>query len=287
MEKLFKNKFLSKGYLSLFLTCLSLEAEEFLEEPNLPWKERFEVYTGYTIRSPTNLWGPIKEVGAQWLHKWSCSTTLQVALTGFDRYQREITPNEVGFPPEGNGALLSLGCWHDWSDCCYTFCAIARGSNSTYLPEFRFDGELYWKFGTEKNIIIPLGVTYLRYYFPQLEWCLSSGLNYYYCSWVFSYRLFWHLTSPGDHQALSHKIALMQGKEGAAWNTLVVSFGREAFDTSYTLDPITVNRASFGFSFERRQWIGCNWGCMLKGSYTWVESPYILYQGVLGFFYDY
>jgi YaiO family outer membrane protein len=284
---------------TLVLFCSSVFADQFDEEreygidfedesktylegdinqtiPSTTWNSRVDAYVAYTYRRPKQ-WSPFEEATCNFYQKAGWNTTLFFGVTAFDRHSNG----------ESNGVVGTIAAWKDWSTKLYTFTAFAKGTRCTYLPRFRFDHDFYFKIGCENQFVIPFGFTYFKYFSVNRDIICSTGLQYYTGRWIFGYRLFFHNSHPGNHNALSHKINITYGQEGYSWTYFDVYWGKEAFEATYVVNPSAVNRPSFGATLNHRHWLGCQWGAYGEIGYVWVESPYILYRALLGLFKEY
>ena len=98
----------------------------------------------YSIRQPSAIYSRVKEFNMSYYYKRSCETTILLGSSGY-------------LQDEGNGLLAKIGLYQDWLPNVYTFTSVTTGTNTPYLPRFRFDHDFYLKVGESKQWVIPLG----------------------------------------------------------------------------------------------------------------------------------
>lgn len=190
-----------------------------------------------------------------------------------------------GFHRNVGDALLGVGgAYKDWNDRIYTYTALAAGSDSIYLPQFRFDNDFNFKFGDKRNIVGTLGLTYVNYHNTHEDLILSSAITLYLQNLITTYRIFRNKSDPGNIISFSHLIDVACGKEEKQWTNLTLSFGNQAYLADYLAKPEEVNQDSIYLVLKHRHWIKKGWGILGDLSYFKLEDGYKKFGLSLGFF---
>ena len=173
--------------------------------------------------------------------------------------------------------ILIFGTAHDWSDSFYTYTAIAAGTKADYLPEYRFDQDLNFKFGKLRNIVWTIGATYINYHIPANDLILSSGLMVYLPKLVIEYRLFRNRSNPGNVVSYTHLGSAGYGAEKKSWTYFTVSKGSQAYLATYITTPQEVRQKAMNLSLEHRRWITKNFGFAIDLDYVDLKQGYKKY----------
>lgn len=233
--------------------------------------QRVEAYLLYESLDPSDIYGSWTNILLSYYASAQKGLTWFFQLGGFSR--------NVG------DALLGVGgAYKDWGDRLYTYTALAAGSDSAYLPKFRFDNDFNFKIGNKRNIIWTLGLTYVNYHNAHKDLILSSGITLYFQSLITTYRIFRNKSDPGSITSFSHLIDLAYGKEGSQWTNLTFSFGNQAYLADYLTKPEEVNQDSVYLVLKHRRWVKNGWGILTDISYFNLEEGYKKFGLSLGFF---
>ena len=153
------------------------------------------------------------------------------------------------FRKEGNGVQLVGGIYKDWNLWLYTYTAAAAGTNSDYLPHYRFDHDFNFKFGKKRNYVFTVGGTYVDYHVNHRDLILSAGLAGYFNKWILEYRIFRKLSNPGNVVSFSNTFGVTYGSEGTHWRSLLFSFGNQAYYSTELASPEKVRPKLVGTCF--------------------------------------
>jgi YaiO family outer membrane protein len=189
---------------------------------------------------------------------------------------------------EGKNDYIGLfGFAKDWNPNLYTYTVVAKGTVSTYLPNARFDHDFNFKVGKKRNVLLTLGVTYIKYYVPAEDFIISSGLTWYLGHWVSAYRLFWNHKKPGNIRSFSHLASLEYSIDKAHSTALSVSWGSQAYLALYVLLPEQIRQSAFNINLLHRQWITRGIGCFGQVGYLDLKDTYRKYLLTGGIFFEF
>ena len=188
---------------------------------------------------------------------------------------------------DGNGVLWTGGIYKDWNPGFYTYTALASGTNSDYLPQFRIDHDLNFKFGKNREFVWTVGAAYIDYHVDHRDFVLSTGLTGYFDKWILGYRVFWNVSSPGRVGSFSQTFDVTYGKEGEHWTSLIFSYGNQAYSSTDLASPETIDQTSREVLLKHRHWIGENWGLYGETSAFHLQDGYGKYGFRLGVFWDF
>jgi len=187
----------------------------------------------------------------------------------------------------GTGFLGNAGAYLDWSPSFYTYSAFSAGTNTDIFAKFRIDQEFNVKVGESKEIDIPLGFTYIQSDQISNVVTLYSGFTFYLPAWLITVKAFLNYTNPGTLMSTSYLISIGNGKEGAEWNYLDLTFG----DLSYLPASIPlaniINEHSAYLSYKHRKWLNNVFGWFSDLNYLNVVDTYQKYGVTLGFFFEF
>lgn len=234
-------------------------------------RNRIELDVGYAYLS--NNYGSWENGRLMYLRR-ELTFTYFFELEGFSR-------------KEGDGVLFVGGIYKDWNPWLYTYSAAAAGTNSEYLPHYRFDHDFNFKFGKKRNYVLTVGGTYVDYHVRHHDVILSAGLTGYFNKWILGYRIFRNISYPGSVGSFSHTVDVTHGSEGTHWTSLVFSFGKQAYNATEVTTPERINRNSHELLFKHRHWIGKNWGLYGETSLFHLNDEYTKYAFTLGVFRDF
>ncbi len=194
---------------------------------------------------------------------------------------------ESFFRKEGNGVQLVGGIYKDWNLWLYTYTAAAAGTNSDYLPRYRFDHDFNLKFGKKRNYVFTVGGTYVDYHVNHRDFILSAGLTGYFNKWILEYRIFRNISNPGNVGSFSNAFKVTYGSEGTHWTSLLFSFGNQAYYSTELVSPEKVDQKSQELLLKHRRWIGKNWGLYGETSFFRLSDEYKKVGLTLGVFWDF
>lgn len=233
--------------------------------------KRIEIGGSYETLSPKSTYGDWKTGGITFFHKPKTDFSYLVGSNLFSR-------------KEGQAGLIWGGAYKDWSEWLYTYTSLSFGSQSSYLPKYRFDNEFNFKVGEKKSLVPSLGFSYIKYHDVHKDSVLSLGFTYYQDWWNFSYRHFINKSGPGNVSSSSDFISLGIGKEKKHWTYFDFSFGKQAYLATYLANPQEVRQSSIYAAVKHRHWIKENFGIFGDVSYFKLRGGYEKYGFGLGFF---
>jgi YaiO family outer membrane protein len=242
-------------------------------DPEDPTKNRIDLQTAYSYRSPVEDYGRIYEGIVTWTHQHTPNLSWIASLAMYSRL-------------EGEGALLAATDYYNWTERMYTTTAIALGTNSSYLPRFRIDQFFNYKFREAKNFILQMGFTYIDFYEQRNTEALMPGFIYYGNKWIAAYNYFAVWNHPGNKTCSSHKGSLIIGEENKSWLTLDAFYGCDAYLLTNEVLPQGVDRTTWGGSVNYRKWTKNHWGFVVEGGFYYIEAPCRQYRLLLGIFRD-
>ncbi len=148
--------------------------------------QRSEYLISYDKLNPIKTYGEYKTITYNYFNKINNTTTYFISSSLF---RRTI---------EKNGALFNIGAYKDWNKNLYTYSSISFGTNSTYLPKYRLDHEFYFKTLRNKNLVLSLGSSYIKYFNIHSDLILSLGFTYYGDGYNFTYKYLINNNNPGS-----------------------------------------------------------------------------------------
>ncbi|MFN4220053.1 MAG: YaiO family outer membrane beta-barrel protein [bacterium] len=234
-------------------------------------QKRIEYSFSYEILNPKEPYGNWKSSDISFFHKINDKFTYFVGISGFYRNQ-------------GNSILLRNGIYKDWSDNLYTFTYFSYGSKSDYLPKFVFHNDFNFKTGKNKNLVLSVGVSFIKYYTINQDFIISSGLTYYQKGWNLTYKHFINKSDPGNIKSSSNLISFGIGEEKKSWIYVDFSYGKQAYLATYLANPLEVRQNSFYTSIKYRKWITLNSGYFTDLNYLDLQDSYKKYGFTIGFF---
>jgi len=188
---------------------------------------------------------------------------------------------------EGRGVQLVGGIYKDWNPWLYTYTALAGGTNSDYLPLFRFDNDFNFKFGEKRDYVFTVGAAYVDYHVNHSDLILYAGPTGYFNKWILGYRIFGNISNPGSARSFSNSFEVTYGSEGTHRTSLLFSFGNQAYYSAELESPEKVDQKSWELVLRHRHWIGKNWGVNAEASFFRLREEYKKYGLVLGAFLDF
>jgi len=251
------------GLCAVYLTAALCGApcSGFADEASAEPKNRLELSASYDFLSPHNAYGDWETVSAAFYRKERADFTWYSELDAFTR-------------KEGKGALVVVGAYKDWLDRLYTYSAVSLGTNALYLPQTRLDHTFNIKFGPDRKYVWLVGGTWVRYYTPHRDFILSTGLTAYLGEWIPEYRIFRNISSPGAVVSYSHLLSLAYGKDRHRWTTLVLGYGKQAYQATEPATPAEVASDSLSVSLKHRKWLKDNYGWMGEINYFDLQGSY-------------
>jgi len=185
---------------------------------------------------------------------------------------------------EGSGGLIGFGLYKDWKNTMYTYTSISAGSGVDYLPVIRIDHSFNFKVGRKRNIILPLGITYVRSPSEHHDYVFSTGAVVYLSKSVWEYKVSWNYNQPGSVSSYSNLISVSWGQEGVQWWHLTCSYGQEAYLADYLLIPEEVRNDALTLELGLRKWLKKNYGITANIGYFNLKGSYKKYGLSLGLF---
>lgn len=175
---------------------------------------------------------------------------------------------------DGSAGQIVAGLYKDWTDWLYTFTSMSSGTNVDFLPRFRADQDFNFKLTEKRNIVWTLGGTFISYYNNSSDTILSTALNYYLPGWIFGGRYFYNISNPGALKSSSYSLSVDQGYWNRYMNTVIVSWGKQAYYATYLDSPQEVKRESTSVLLRHRNWIDEDWGFWVQGGYLSIKNGY-------------
>ncbi|MBN1224122.1 MAG: YaiO family outer membrane beta-barrel protein [Candidatus Aminicenantes bacterium] len=241
------------------------------EEETAKKTKRFEAMLSYETLNPHDPYGSWKTFLLSYYANPRLGFTYYFQLGAFSR-------------KEGDAGLAVAGAYKDWSDRFYTYTAVSSGTDSAYLPVFRFDNDFNFKLGKKRNIVWTAGITFLKYHNVHRDLILSSQVTAYFEGVVATYRIFRNRSDPGGIKSFSHLLDAAYGREGWQITNATLSFGKQAYLATYLSRPEEVNQNSIYVVVKHRRWIGSGLGLLGDFSYFKLEDGYTKIGFSLGVF---
>jgi len=182
---------------------------------------------------------------------------------------------------------VGLSLTREWTERLYTYSALSLSSKSTFLPQLRIDNDFNYKFGSGKNFVGTVGLSYINYHTNNEDFILSLGGIYYYSKFNLTYRFFQNFSSPGSVKSNSHLISAGYGQDKAHWTYLTLTFGNQAYFAQHLATPIEVDQDVFRISLNHRHWLGKRSGIYGDIGYLELKDGYDIYSFLVGYFYDF
>ena len=186
---------------------------------------------------------------------------------------------------DGGSQQIVGGLYKDWTDRIYTYTSMSKGTNVDYLPKFRADHDFNFKVDPEKKWVWTLGATYIDYYTPNSDTIYSTGVTHYRDGLVLSYRFFYNISDPGSLTSHSQSASVDQGYWYKYLNTLIYSWGNQAYMATYLDSPEAVQRKSKSILYRHRHWIRDDWGVWVQAGVLKVDGAYDGKSGGAGLFF--
>ncbi|WP_456392944.1 YaiO family outer membrane beta-barrel protein [Persephonella sp.] len=234
--------------------------------------ERVDVLYSYEYLTPNSTYGTWNSIEVMSYWKWGQNTTPFLGGTITDRSK------------EGGAFLSTLGAYRDWSEFLYTYSAVSFGSNSTYYPQYRLDHDFNFKVGRERNIVLTIGGSYIKYWDVHKDKVFSLGGTVYSGKFVGSLRYFYNISDPGNVTSSSYLVSVGYGAEKESWTYLDVYLGKQAYLATYLYQPEQVNQNAYIIELNHRQWVRNDAGFIVIVGYMKLEDGYEKYRISGGFF---
>lgn len=186
-----------------------------------------------------------------------------------------------------NDYIVLFGFAKDWNPRLFTYTVVAKGTVSTYLPNARFDHDFNFKVGKNANVLLTVGVTYIKYYVPAQDFIISAGLTWYTGNWVPAYRLFQNHKYPGNITSYSHLLSLEYGVDKDQISVLSVSWGSQAYLALYVTLPEQVRQDAFNINVLHRRWLTKGVGIFAQAGYLDLKDTYRKYLLTGGIFFEF
>jgi len=255
----------------LILLVLALSAAAEYE----PKPQRLELTGVYESLDPISTYGIWKSGSITYFRK--ASEDLSWFL-GFDYSMHDNA---------GTGFLGDFGAYKDWSPVFYTYSAFSAGTNTNIFVQFRIDQEFNFKIGDKRDIVIPFGITYIQSDGASSLVTLYSGFSAYLPAWLITVKIFANFSNPNSLLSNSYLVSVGNGKEGAEWNYLDLTFGELSYlPTSVPLADV-ISEHSVYLSFKHRKWLSSTFGWFSDLNYLNVVNTYRKYGATLGVFFEF
>ena len=257
--------------IAVIMTCVVSSLADTAGDEKDKQQKRLEASLSYESLSPNDVYGSWRNVFLSYYISPHRKTTLFVQMGAFSR-------------KTGSALLGVAGAYKDWADRFYTYTALAAGTNSAYLPQFRFDNDFNVKFGSKKNIVGTLGITYINYHDVHANLILSFGCTAYLERWISTYRIFRNRSDPGNITSYSHLVDVAYGQDGRQMTNVTLSFGRQAYLATYLARPEQVNQNSIYLVIRHRRWLRKGLGIIGDLSYFKLDEGYEKFGFTFGIF---
>ncbi len=188
---------------------------------------------------------------------------------------------------EGSATLGVIGSYKDWTQWLYTYSALSFGTNSEYLPKYRLDHEFNFKLGAEKQYVVSVSGTYMKYWNVHKDIVLSLGGSIYRGKFVGIFRYFHNISKPGNIHSTSYLISLEYGAEKDHWTYINFSWGKQAYLATYLSNPEEIRQNATIIGIGHRHWLNNNFGLIGELEYMRLEDSYNKYKISGGFFVDF
>lgn len=185
-----------------------------------------------------------------------------------------------------NDYIGIIGSARDWTPWFYTYADIAMGTISEYMPKFRYDLDLNFKFLKKKNLVWTVGINSIKYHLAGYDIVISSGLSLHLPKWVFEYRLFQNHSNPGNIVSYTHLGSIGFGAEKKCWTYATFSKGSLAYLAMYVTTPEEVRQSAINYSAIHRQWISKNLGFWVELDFVKLKEVYDKFGIFVGAFWE-
>lgn len=211
------------------------------------------------------------------------------------KYYRKISQYQTNFWEyyfndyynDRKSSLLVWGMYKDWDESLYTYSSVAVGTTSNVLPRFRFHNEFNYKLGKNKNTLITVGLSYIKYHNDYEDFTFIYGLSFYFDGGVLTYKRFNSNINPGGTNPSTDLFSLGLGKEKKMWLYVDYSFGNQSYLVSnlYSLPFIFDENFRF-YKINYRTWITDNKGLFVEYNYLNLNRYYSKNGFMVGIFYE-
>jgi YaiO family outer membrane protein len=191
------------------------------------------------------------------------------------------------------GILGSVGTSFSLTDNFSSTTTFSFGSNSVFLPRFRFDQEFGIAIPSNSSgddavtpVITP-GVFYAQYFTDSELLGLFIGPTFYFGPAHVGYRLVHTESWPGAYEAYSHVVLGGVAKEGRFETDVAITVGEVVYLNTLATEPEEIDERAFDMMISHRHWIGVNWGLIAEAGYTDLSANYILWKFGAGLFYEF
>lgn len=234
-------------------------------------QDRFEISLGYEYLDPNDIYGVWKSLNLSYYQRYSKDLTLvyQAGLFGRD---------------EGDAALFALGAYKDWTPTLYTFSQVTVGTDSEYLPKYRFDNDFYFKFGDHLQWVGIVGLTYIDYHDVHSDFIPSLGLTYYAPRYNITYRFFSNISDPGNVYSATHLLSAGYGAEKEYWTYLDISYGNQAYNSVLDSGFSYFDEDGLNIELKHRHWLMENTGIFGSLGFFQLDNGYDKYLFRIGYF---
>lgn len=197
----------------------------------------------------------------------------------------EFSYNTRTFDKEG--FLLAMGLYKDWNPNLFTYSSVALGTKTDYLPKVRMDHEFFYKIGSKKELVLDLGLSFIKYHNNYQDFSLLYGLTYYSIGWNFTYKTIDSNIKPGNTNSKTDIFSLGFGYEKKSWLYLTYNYGNQFYIANFYSVPFNFDSKFSFYQVNYRTWIKENKGIILEYNYLTLKNNYTKTGLVMGFFYEY
>ncbi len=172
--------------------------------------------------------------------------------------------------PTGTQQSYGFFSYLNWTDSFYTTQGFSlsprRNDTAVYFPDQRYDIKAHWKVPPQKNLILAGGYTYYDLGPQGHGQIFNVGTIYYHEKLVLEGNLFINRNQPGALESTSGSLAAQYGTEGHYWAGVVLSGGRELYQ-SVSFQPIDIRFSSYSARAFYRKWLSRHLGVVVFFDY--------------------
>jgi YaiO family outer membrane protein len=258
-------------YFSLLLLLICVTPSFAAASTDAPSERRLEGEVSYEYLSPYAAYGSWKAVSFGLYGRQAPLGGYYVRGTGFSR-------------DEGEAVLGTAGAYTDWTRYLYTHAAFSFGTDSAFLPRYRADLDLNFKFGPQQKIVATAGFTRVAYFTGATDTTLSPGLTLYQGKWILEYRYFANRSDPGNVDSSTNLLSAGYGREGDRWSFLTVTAGGQGYLAGYVSPAALVRQDFFSVDLKHRRWLNRDLGIFGGLGFMRLYNGYDKYAVSMGFF---
>jgi len=197
--------------------------------------------------------------------------------------------NEFG----NQGTFEDIGDTHIWTDRFFTALSAGTSENGNlFMPNYRVDGNLYYRFLPGKNLVGNIGAGYYDSKIHYHDQNVNFGASYYFSTpWIVEGGMHLDFSDPGNEFAPMAFAAVTWGHNKRDFLTLRYAYGKEAYEdilinnaTGAAALKTVVGFDTSEFDVVWRHWFNNTpWGFNARGEY-YTSKAYDRVGGSLGVF---